>query len=66
MTNQSPAEGKKITDPYPSLTWEEKIEAYKQDIKNSLDFACHPKHLDNVRRKLDNLQQKWSTEWEIK
>lgn len=47
---------------FPYASRDEKIDALKRSIIQSLDFSCHPDHLDRVQVKLDRLRKFWQDE----
>lgn len=51
-----------MSDFYPYLTVQEKIDAYKLAIEQSLELSVHPEHLKRVACKLDKLRKFWEDE----
>lgn len=65
-TNDSASTSIEDSGYFPYLSRDEKIDAYKKAITQSLEFAVHPEHLKRVKTKLDALEKFWKADMEKK
>jgi hypothetical protein len=66
MTQPTNTDNNRNDTYYPYLSRDDKIDAYKKAIIQSLDLSVHPEHLKRVRVKLDQLEKFWKAEWSKK